>query len=500
MKEKFFFLLISSIISNMISIIASYILILNLEIVILGYWVFLNTIINLGFLFIDLGFETIHYQYSGKKDFSKYFGTFLMIKAMIIVLNVTITLILIIILDLWAHLNYLLILTFGKVFYEIAKIFLVNLESKIKVFKGFLPRFIIELLRSILIIFFSLNISQFSNPILYLCLLNFVVGIVFIIFILLVSKSDLIIMKPRKNLALNYLKDVKPIVIMALFLVIATYLGNLILAYSFGYEELGYFSIINTYILPQLLFISGCIIPLYLTLFSKYFEKEDLNSVKKLTHIIEKYTSIIVLSIIITVFLNSELIFSIFLPKYTKSIFILYIMVSIPYLIGLSRPYTYQMIAGKNLKTIVKINLFTYISIIFLMIVLIPKNFLGFQTLGLGSMGYALAQTIPWILSAILIRFYTKKYYNIEFQKRILFHIPLAVLSLLIGLFLKNWLFKLFFENLVFLLISSSLIAIAIFLLLLIIINELNRKDLKVFLQMLRVKIYIESLKEEFKI
>ena len=230
-----------------------------------------------------------------------------------------------------------------------------------------------------------------------------------------------------------------------------------------------------------------------------YFEKEKIDSAKQLTYAIERYTSIILLTIIIIVFLNGELIFSIFLQNYTKSIFILYIMIFIAYLIGVSRPYSYLLISGKNQKTHSKVNLFIYIIIIILMIILIPKNVLGFQTLGLGSIGYAIAQTIPWILWAILCRYYTNKYYNIKFQKEVLFHIPLAFLAFLFSYFLKNLFFKLFSESSILLLISSSLIAIAIFLFLLIMIKELKREDLKFFLQMLKFENYMKSMKDEFK-
>ena len=132
------------------------------------------------------------------------------------------------------------------------------------------------------------------------------------------------------------------------------------------------------------------------------------------------------------------------------------------------------------------------------MIIFIPKNILNFQTLGLGIIGYALAQTIPWIFWAILTRYYTNKYYNIRFQKKVLFHIPLAFLAFLFSYFLKNCYFKLFFENSILLLIYSSLVTSVIFFLLLIMTRELKREDLKFLLQILKFKNYINSLKDEF--
>lgn len=497
MKEKFVFSLFSNLFINAFNLIAGFILLMNLSVGFLGIWIFLNTICNLGFLFIELGIDTLHYQYSAKKDFSEYFGTFFSIKIVIILLNIVITLILITILQLWNI--YLLLLFLYKIISELSKIFLVHLKSKNLIFKAYIPLLISNFFTCILTINLALNTSHFSDPILYLCVINFIITVILVIFLIFISTQYFKNCKPRKDLALIYLKDVRPFILQSTTMIIATYLGNLIIFYSYGNEELGYFSFVNGYIIPIFLIISTSLISIYLTLFSEYFGKEDMKSVKRLTYVIEKYSSIILLSVIIITFLNAELIFTLFFPKYRRSVIILYIMIFIPYITGISQPYSFQMVAGKNIRTSIKINIFAYISILILMILLIPKNILNFQALELGIVGYALAKTIPLFLWAIINRYYTNKYYGINFQKKVFLHIPIAFFSFVIAFYFKNWLTLLFLENLLFILIFSSLIALAIFSVLLFMIKELKREDLNIFIEILKLKNYVKSLKEEFK-
>jgi len=499
MKEKFVVSFISNLSSNLIFIIASYLIVLTFDVAILGTWFFLNSVVSLGFLFVDICFDKIHYQYSGEKNISEYFGTFFTIKIMLIIINVIISLIIITILQLWSSTYYILILflLISKILFKIGNTFLINLRAKIKIFKSEIPVFINIFGKSLSNIFLILNISYF-DPLYYMCVSNLIFDIIFIVIILSLSKNDYKINKPKKELFFSYLKDTRPLLIFSIFFVIATNLGNLILDYSFGHESVSYFSLVNIYIIPILLLITGSLITIYLTLFSRFFKKGDIASIRVTTHVIEKYSSIIFLSIILIVFLNGELIFSIFLSKYINSLPILYIMIFIPYFVGISQPYAYQMISGKKQKTFSYMSSLIYLLIILLMLVFIIKNSLLFQAFSLDPIGYALSQTIPWILWVVLSRYYSKKYFKIPSQKKILLHLLLAFITFSLSFFLKNLLIDLFSQYLIFLLIFSSLITIGIFLGLLFLIKELKREDIIFFLQLIQFQRYKNSFKEEF--
>ena len=170
MKEKFFFSLITGVSSNLLFLFASYILLLRLDIASIGTWVFLNTVVSLGFLFINVGFDSIHYQYSGKENFSDYIGTYFIIKVAVLIINIIITLGLLAILQIWntIFIAFSLLLLFSKILFCIGNIFIVNLRIKIKIFKAEIPNFFVITGNSLSIIYLAFNISHISDPILYL--------------------------------------------------------------------------------------------------------------------------------------------------------------------------------------------------------------------------------------------------------------------------------------------------------------------------------------------
>ena len=75
----------------------------------------------------------------------------------------------------------------------------------------------------------------------------------------------------------------------------------------------------------------------------------------------------------------------------------------------------------------------------------------------------------------------------------------LAILTIIITFFIKNFLNSIFFENQILLLILSSFIALGIFIGFLFITKELKREDLSFFMEILKLKSYTESIKKEFK-
>ena len=504
MKEKFIISIISQVVASLGFFFAFYLLFLELDKNSMGIWALVNSIINLGFLFINVGLNVIHYQYSSKENSSEYFGTFFTIRILLLLLNILVAVIFIItisfISNIWSN-KYsilLLFLLFSKIFFNIGDIFYVNIKSNLKVFRAEIPLFLITIGKSLSIFLLALNLSIFSNPVLYLCVSLFLFNLLYLILILFFSKNISKINKPRKDLTLLYLKDVKPLFLFSITLVIATNLGNVILAYSFGESELGSFSFINDYIILSLLLISSSIISVYLTILSKLYKEKDLESVKKITYILEKYFSVFFMGIIIVVLLNGRLILSIFMNKYVETAPLLYIMIFIPYLISITRLYSYHFIAGKNQNINANINIVVQILIIILMIVLIPSRIGIFRFLGLGKMGYAISLIIPWILWFILNRYYSYKKYNIKPQKNIIFHFIFAFISLVIMFAIKILIIEELFQNQLLILLLTSILSLGIFFIFLLIFGELKREDLHFFFQLTKFSNYKSSLKEEF--
>jgi len=500
MKEKFVITIISHVSIQIVSIIASYLLLLVLDIELIGLIALISSIVNLGFLVSDIGISSIHYQYSGEENYDEYYGTFFTIKMILLCLNLLLILFIFTLFNVWIsqYLPFFLIQVLTNVLIQLKNVFSINLRTKLKVFKVEITNFVISIGRCLSTIYLALNISRIADPLLYLFLVGLIFNFLFVVFILFLAKNEFKINKFNKNLARRYITDAKPLILVSILTIIASNIGNIILDYSFGHESLAYFTIVNNNIIMVLLLISVSLNGIFLSLYSQYFQKNQLSQIINITHKVEKFSSMLFLSIILIVFLNGELFFLVLLPKYLNSLPILLILIFIPYLAAISRPYEYHLIPGRKQKILSywkTINLFLQII---LMLILIPSTFFFFKMMGLGTTGYALAILIPFIIEAILYRYFSYKYFNIASQKSIFYHILIAIASFIIMLFVKNYILTSIIKNNLLLLITSSLICVGIFFGLLYLFKILKNEDIRYLLELLKVGTYKRSLLDEF--
>ena len=291
MKEKFIVAILSNLGTYILSLLTYYFLFINLTPTLMGLYTFINSIITFGFIFSDLGLRVLHYRYSDKEDYSQYFSAFIFLKFLLILVSIIITLSLITIFQLWAedYIVYLIFFLFSMITLSFITVLITNLKTMKKILICEISFFIYSLGRNISLIFLTLNISRFQDPLAYIYISNFLFEIFFIIFLVYISKNDISeLKKPKLEIIFHYLKENKFIAIRALLFVFVTNFGNILLAYSLGHESLGYVSLASQIIL---LFntISGSLIPIYISYFSSYFEKNNISSISKISHIVEKY-------------------------------------------------------------------------------------------------------------------------------------------------------------------------------------------------------------------
>ncbi len=496
MLDKFIFSIFTNLIVRILTIISFYLLILNFSPAFLGLWIFLNSIINIGFLFIDVGLDNIYYQYSGKKNYSETFSSYLTLKIFFLLLNISISISLLFIFSIYKTEFFLfcIFILLSKIFVAINIIFITHLKTCFKVYKAELPYLITNTIHSILIIFLvNLNINSFFM-LFFLSLSYFILNLTIFLCLIILSKDEIKITKPEKKTIITFLKDTNPLIIYCIITIICANIGNFIIAYSFGYETLGYVSLVDSYIIMILLSISASVVPLYLVLSSQYFEKNDYNSITILKNKIEKYFSIFYLLIIIIVIINAEFIFSIFLPNYSNSIPILNIMIFVPYFIGLSRPTVYLFLSGKRQKLYAIINSLIKILIITLMIILIPKSIWHVKTLGLGGIGFAIANTIPWILWCLLCYYFSYRIFKIKPRMRNFLHLPLALFIILLTILIKNQIFILLFDNQIILFLVLSVFSLGLFTLILFLLQELKWQEIISLVQLFRNRTIQEEI------
>lgn len=494
------FSFVSNTTSYLVFIIANYIMALNFDPSLLGTWVFLNSINNLGFMFVSVGFDKIHYQYSSKNDNYNYFGTYLFIKTVLLVLNVLITLSIISILGLWfdAYILLILLLLFSKILYQFGNIFILNFKSNAKIFKAEVPFFFSYVSKSVLKLYVALNLTNISEPLLCICVFYIIFDGAYLLIIFLFSRNEFTFQTPSRTLIFSYLKDAKLLIILSIFTVIAANIGNILLDYSLGHETLSYFSLVHVYLIPSLIMITGSLFNVYLAHFAQFFEKNDISSIRYSIHLIERYSSILFLCLILIVFMNGEFIITLLLPEYTQSLPILYIMIFIPFIYGTSRPYLGQLISGRKQDTYAKIEILTQFLIITSIFLTIFVNFLLYKKAILDIYGYALSQTLPYLLWAVLNRYYCKKHFGIESKSTVLIHFLLALSTLFVSLFIKNFILAIMIKNSLITNLLSFILTLSLFFGLLWITNQLNKKDIKFLFKLLNYKNYLSSIREEF--
>lgn len=497
MREKFIASILLQFLNRIFTVLGYLFLVSILDVGLMGIFAFIVSFLNFSFAFVDLGFRSIHYQYSSKTNFNDYFGTFLSIKLILIFSNLSFTFILIFLFNIWKEefFIYLLIHLMALTFLKLSEIFTINLRSKKKIMKSELTFFLIYFFLNFSIIIFSLNIDKFHDPLLFLNLIYLVFYFLLLPSLLFVSKRDLSITTIDKGLFLNYVKDAKPLVLYSILYTISEYIGSIIIFYSLGEVPLAYIYIVYSVVINVLVVISDSIIDIYQIYFSHFFKNNDKNAIKNITYSIEKYFSIGFLSILIVVYLNGELIFSIFLPNYIQVLPLLYIMIIIPYLSAINLAYRRQLVPGRKQKPMAIFDTIMRSLTLVLMIILIPTELFGIKVFGWGTLGYAIAMLIPYILMVIGYRVFSYKFFNIRPQKNMILHVILIFPCLIISNWLKSVFLTVWIQNQFLLLIISSILSLAIFIGELFALKQLKIKDILFLLDIINIKKYLRSFK-----
>jgi len=382
---------------------------------------------------------------------------------------------------------------------SLSNILIINLKSQKRILISEISFSSYYLIKNSFIIYFSFNINVFIDPLMFLYLTDLIALSLLLTLLIYFSKKDILrIQKPKKEIIVLYLKDTKYITLRAIIFIIATNLGNLLLNYSYGPNPLAYITLINQ-ILSVLLAISLSMVPLYLRIYSEYFKNNAISLIEKISHLVEKYSSILFLSLIMMFLLNGKSLLSIFLPNYINAFTALSIMIFIPYFIGINRPFEYQLISGRKQNLFAISGILVYIIQLILMSILIPRQLLFFNMAGLSTVGYGLAFTIPWGIYVVICRYFTKKYFNIKFQKEIFFHVILAFSGLLLTYLVKDFILIQYIKNQMLIIVLSTTLLLSIFFCELVIFKQLKRTDLRFFLELLEIKRYKKSLKSELE-
>lgn len=499
MREKYVFQTLSQIFVYGFSLASSYLLVYVFKVSLIGMLVFAQSLIGLFSLFTTLGFSQIYNQYNQKDNFEDYFSVLLFFKYLLLALNY-IPLYFMFFLYNWnVDKILLLILLISSTIRILIEPFSTHLLSKLKIFKRQLPNIIFSILESLLKVLIALNYSILENPLLFYVLTQLLFVVIKSCFSLLMAKGEFKIKKLKPNIMKKFLKDTKPLILVNIISVFYANFKNVLIDISFGHETLAYFNFVWAYLIHFLYMITGEIKPLYLSHFSKKYQEKKFGDLEKVCNLIEKYSSILFIFILIFVFLNAKYLFELFLPNYLPSLPFLYILIVTTYIAGINRPYSMLLIPGK------KQMIYSYYSVIkmFLMItaiiIFVPNNFFSIKMFGFGPIALCYILLTGWILEIFIHRYFAKKLFDISSYKKIFVHILNGLAAFIITYIIKLMILDILIENKIFLVIIMTLLALFIYITQLILFREIKRKDVRYILSLLNVKRYKNSFLDEIK-
>ncbi|MFX1297586.1 MAG: oligosaccharide flippase family protein, partial [Promethearchaeota archaeon] len=432
MKEKVVTRIVFRLTITFLSLIIGYLFLLKFEVKAIGIIAFSTSLVGVFSLFSDLGFSLIYIQHNSDEDFEDYFSIYYLLQIIILLANFGPLFIFIFFLDLEPLvLNFLILKIISEFIINLAFPWIINLESRLKYMKLELVVIIINILRDILILHLLFNIENFQYPLYILGQIYIITALIQMALVLIISKGEFRFRKIKKDKLRQFLKDSKPLIKLRIISALVGNIGYILIDLSYGHEALAYYYFIDNYVITILLIVSAQIHQIILTRFPKEFQEGNLKNIEFFIHKIEKFSSILHLAIAIIAILNGHLLIGLFLPKYSESVVYLYILIFIPYLAGINRPYSALFIPAKKQRLSSNYNLTKAIVFTILIIIFVPKEFFSIKMLGLGGLGLAILAILNRFIDIFSFRYFDKKL-GISYNPKIVIHFILALISLLI--------------------------------------------------------------------
>jgi O-antigen/teichoic acid export membrane protein len=499
LREKIVFLIISNIFINFLNIIVSFFLFSVLDVTLVGIIAFSNSLIGFFTLFLDIGLDSIYLQKNAEKDFQDYFSIYFFYKFIIIIANFLPLFIIITLLDLdTLEFEFLSLKAISTVFDSMALIWSINLLGNKKIFKHSIVNLIINIVRNGLILLLIINYNVVSDPLQIIGQIYIISSCLSFALFLIISKSEFHFNKINKEKLISFIKATKPLLVTSVFGVVVTNGGFLILDLSTNHDVLAYYYLVTNYIIFIPLLITRAIRTILLTIFPQEFKNQNLKGIEQITHISEKYSSIFFLILIMFVFFNAELLFRIFLPKYLESLQYVYILIFIPYLSGINRPYISHLIPAQKQRLLSYYLFFKLLINLTLIIIVVPEYFFSIRMLGGGALGFAFVTFGMWSMDIPIYRHFSKKL-GISWNRGIIIHVFLAGMAFGITKVISLLFSSIFLFNDFIYIALTSLISTGLFLIGLIIFKEIRKEDFKFFINLFKIRNYIKSLMKEIK-
>ena len=433
---------------------------------------------------LDLGFGTAHTKKvaeGGKVD-EKIWTYFLISFVLVIVYTLVLTIFFLLKstrTNPFGEIGFLVFSIFYLylIFQSFAQVFLATLAGLGKAIKYNLAWVLSVFARTILI-----GIVAFAGLSLIFLSAAYLVGslLLLVLAFLLVGKFQIV--KPRSTLFKSYLKFTLPIMVTTGISYVFGNLDRVILGSFWNLATVGlYFGIFQIIQFPQQ--ISSSAMTFFFPDISKIFKEGNLAQMKEKCFLAIKYLLLIVTPILVLLALFSEEFIRLFLgEEFLQGLPIFLIFLVLAFLITIIRPYSNILYAAELHKILPIVAIFNLFLLIFLELVLIPKEFLGFKMAGLGATGAALANLAIWIVTGAVQIFWVRKFLKIGLPKSIFIQLFAGLSFYLLAISIEN-----LFQGLTGTIVGTIFGLISYFLVL-VVFGEFQKNDFYYLLKILRFK------------
>lgn len=293
------------------------------------------------------------------------------------------------------------------------------------------------------------------------------------------------IKKPDWDLCKSYFSFALPIMLILIISVISINIDKIMIGYFWTAIEVGYYFTVQQILQIILIFSSAISIILFPT-FSEYHSRNHLDKIKNTTHLAERYISMIMLPVIVMVIAFATPIISIMLSDaFLPASMVLVVLTIVALITSLNVPYS-CLISGINRPGIAaKVGIGMCVSNIIFNYLFIPKNGLLSSININGPLGAAIATMISGLVGFIGLRLASKKLTEIKlWQNNTPKHMFAGMVSFLVLCYINTLFYAIQWYHLIVFFGINLVIYISI----LYLIKEFNKKDLHFFLDLIHPK------------
>ncbi len=277
MKEQLIVRVVVRLVITIFSLLVNYFLLLKLNVEYIGIIAFSTSLVGLFTLFKDLGFGLIYFQHNSDKDFDEYFSIYFFLQTVTTFINFTPLFVLIFFLNVEPLVfSFLFLKAIAELFLNLSLPWTINLESRLKYIKLELVVLMINVVQYSLLLFLIFNLEFVENPLIILGQIYISISIIQLIIVLLISRREFQFNKINKEKLKQFLKDTRPLIMVAVIGAILGNAGQVFINLFFGLEALAYYYFADVYIVSILLVISAEIHQILLTYIPRELKEDNL--------------------------------------------------------------------------------------------------------------------------------------------------------------------------------------------------------------------------------